>query len=284
MSTECNEGAETLYRIGIFSRMNQVTIKALRYYDEADLLKPRYVDSENGYRYYSSSQLPTLHQLLALRKIGFSIEEIRRIQQGEDEKKLLAYKKQQILQEIAQRTQMLSQLEGYLQNEDQNNHYHVVIKELPEVIVASMRQKIDNYGELFSFVPKMGQEMEKIGCECAVPEYCFNMYHDGEYREEDIDAEICEAVVKKYPDTDAVKFKTIPKVKMAACAVHKGSYEGFPRAYSEIIHFIETNGYEIAGLPRESYIDGIWNRSNPAEWLTEIQFPIQVKDTQASIL
>ncbi|MCQ2969903.1 MAG: MerR family transcriptional regulator, partial [Clostridium sp.] len=30
--------------------------------------------------------------------------------------------------------------------------------------------------------------------------------------------------------------------------------------------------------PRESYIDGIWNKENPEEWLTEIQVPIVYKN------
>ena len=35
----------------------------------------------------------------------------------------------------------------------------------------------------------------------------------------------------------------------------------------------EENGYTIAGAPRESYIDGIWNKDSEEEWLTEIQIP-----------
>lgn len=68
-----------MYRIGLFSKINKVTIKTLRYYDEAGLLKPAFVDQENGYRYYTSEQLPKLHRIIALRQIGFSIDEISAI-------------------------------------------------------------------------------------------------------------------------------------------------------------------------------------------------------------
>ena len=49
---------QKLYKIGMFAQMNRVTIKALRQYDDIGLLKPEYVDEINGYRYYTSAQLP----------------------------------------------------------------------------------------------------------------------------------------------------------------------------------------------------------------------------------
>ena len=47
-------------KIGEFSRLGRVTVRALRHYEEIDLLAPEIVDRETGYRYYSASQLPTL--------------------------------------------------------------------------------------------------------------------------------------------------------------------------------------------------------------------------------
>ncbi|MGC6768839.1 MerR family transcriptional regulator [Enterococcus sp. LJL51] len=274
MSTDCKE-EEKLYRIGIFSKMNHVTIKALRHYDDVGLLKPQYIDPENGYRYYSSSQLPTLHQLLALRKIGYTLEEIKQVQNGVDEATLLQRKKQQIMKEIAERTTMLAQLEGYLLSKDAVQHYHVVIKSLPKVIVASMRTILPTYNAVFSYVPAMGAEMERLNCECAEPEYCFNVYHDHEYREENIDVEICQSVTEMGTDSELITFKELPEVETAVCVLHKGSYAGLPQAYAALVHFIEVNNYQLMESPRENYIDGIWNKDSEEDWLTEIQFPVQ---------
>ncbi|WP_457769227.1 MerR family DNA-binding transcriptional regulator [Enterococcus casseliflavus] len=74
MTQECEKTPDKLYRIGMFSKMNQVTIKTLRYYDEVGLLKPHFIDPDNGYRYYISSQLAPLHRLLALRRMGYNID------------------------------------------------------------------------------------------------------------------------------------------------------------------------------------------------------------------
>ncbi|WP_295090534.1 MerR family transcriptional regulator [uncultured Ruminococcus sp.] len=70
---------EQLYKIGMFANMNRVTIKALRYYDEQKLLVPVYVDMENGYRYYAAGQMAQLHRIIALKNMGFSIDDIRKM-------------------------------------------------------------------------------------------------------------------------------------------------------------------------------------------------------------
>lgn len=268
---------ENLYRVGIFSQMNQVTIKALRHYDEKGLLIPRYVDPENGYRYYSASQLPDLHQIIALRKIGFSLEEIRKVQQGVGKDKLLRLKKKRILEEIAERTRELSVIESYLSDEEELVEYDIIEKSLPEITIASMTLTIDNYGKLINYMPQMDRELERLGCSYTNPQYCFNRYLDGEYKEEDIRVEICEAVTAAKSGDTFLEFSVVPKVENAVCTLHKGSYEQLPLSYQAILSFIDQNNYEIADLPRESYIDGIWNQESVEDWLTEIQIPVRRK-------
>jgi DNA-binding transcriptional MerR regulator len=63
-------------KIGEFSTLTQVSIKTLRHYDELGLLKPVRIDPESGYRYYSASQLPRLHRILALKDLGFPLHRV----------------------------------------------------------------------------------------------------------------------------------------------------------------------------------------------------------------
>ena len=49
-----------MFKIGEFSKLTQVSIRMLRYYDEAGLLKPASTDPWTGYRMYSADQIPTL--------------------------------------------------------------------------------------------------------------------------------------------------------------------------------------------------------------------------------
>ncbi len=72
-----------MLKIGEFSRLAQVSVKALRLYDRLGLIRPAYVDRFTSYRYYGLEQLPRLHRLLALKDLGFSLEEIGRLLQEE---------------------------------------------------------------------------------------------------------------------------------------------------------------------------------------------------------
>lgn len=101
----------------------------------------------------------------------------------------------------------------------------------------------------------------------------FIIYRDGEYKEKDIDIEFCEAVDQVKVDFDDIKFKKMPAVK-AVSIMHKGDYAGLPKAYAYAFKWIEENGYQVLDNPRESYIDGIWNKESKDEWLTELQIPV----------
>lgn len=265
-----------MYQIGLFSKMNQVTVKTLHHYDDIGLLKPAQVDEETGYRYYTTDQTYVLHQINALKQMNFSLEEIGQMISGAPKEQFLLKKREALLQEIKEKTEKLAQVEyGLAQENQEKASYEVVIKKLPEVVVAYKRVVLAGYGDLFHIMPKMGAAMEKLGCECALPAYCFNIYHDGEYKEKDIDVELCEAVKHLREDGLGVCFKRVPKVDTAACLLHKGRYEDFPKGYLALTLWMENNGYRPAGLPRESYIDGIWNKEDEREWLTEIQFPVE---------
>ena len=264
-----------LYKIGMFASMNRVTIKTLRYYDEQKLLTPVYVDEENGYRYYEAGQIADLHRIIALKNMGFSIEDIRCILNGAEEKSLLLRKKQEILKEIAALTARLAEVESYLAKDTLHLAAPVLIRKILEVTVCTMKQRIESYDALFSLMPEMGEEMERLDCVCAEPEYCFTRYPEPGYKEEDILVEICEAVTEKKADAGKVRFKVLPEVPAAACIFHKGSYETLHRSYAVLLQYIEENGYEICGNIRESYIDGVWNKDSDTEWLTEIQIPVR---------
>ena len=60
---------DTMFKIGEFSKLTQVSIRMLRYYDEMGIFKPEKVDTFTGYRMYSASQIPTLQKIIILRDI-----------------------------------------------------------------------------------------------------------------------------------------------------------------------------------------------------------------------
>ena len=265
-----------LYRIGMFAQMNHITVKALRFYEEQGLLAPAYVDEENGYRYYTLDQMAAIHQITALKQAGFTLEDIKQIRSGVEEEQLLRKKKSQLLAQIAELTRQIAIIDAYLLDETASLRTPVLIKTLPACKVAASEKTIDSYDDLFHVMPEMGAEMERLGCECALPEYCFTQYLEPGFKEENIRIETCEAVTKLLENTETLKFYELEETT-AACIFHKGSYAEFPKAYAVLLKYIEENDYEIAGNIRESYIDGIWNKDDESEWLSEIQIPVRKK-------
>lgn len=268
-----------MFTIGMFSKINKITTKTLRHYDEIGLLKPEHVDTFTGYRYYTTEQLIQLHKILTLKQMGVALNDIKEVLENPKAIDLfLKLREQDILKNIESEKAKLLQIRSYLSclQGKESKMYTPVIKELPEVIVASMRKVVDGYEEYFHLCPNvMAKEMEKLGCVCALPEYCFNIYYDDEYKEKDIDVEICEAVTEMKEDTALLKFRKVERVPEAVCVLHKGSYGTLREAYAFAFNWIKDNNYEAADHPRESYIDGIWNKDSEEDWLTELQIPIR---------
>ena len=67
------------YSIGTFSKLTRTTVAALRFYDREGIFRPAYTDKDTGYRYYLSSQLSDLQEIISLRQVGMSIEQIKDI-------------------------------------------------------------------------------------------------------------------------------------------------------------------------------------------------------------
>lgn len=268
-----------MYRIGLFSKLGKVTIKTLRYYDEMNLLVPAHID-ENGYRYYTTDQLFRLHEIVSMKQMGLSILEIKALLDHHDIVTILDQRKKELELELSDITIQLSRLTNYIleKQEEKEMVYQAVIKEIPKCIVFSMRQSMPNYAYLNERMPFVGEKVMKMNPElkCTQPDYCFTINHDRAYKETDIDIEICQAVETFGSDSEGIVFKEMPEITVVS-VLHQGNYETLREAYTYALKWLEDNGYVMSGSPRESFIDGVWNKNVDTEWLTEIQVPITKK-------
>jgi effector-binding domain-containing protein len=193
---------------------------------------------------------------------------------------MILQRKKEIEALLSQSSDQLSRINQYIleKKEGVMLQYQAVIKDLPECIVYSKRMRIPVMIPIFKSSRKSERKWQLPIRESNVPflHTVLNIYHDKEYKEKDIDVEYCEAVNQFGKNEDGIIFKKIPSVK-AVSTLHKGPYKNLGLAYSFIFRWIEENSYEISEPPRESYIDGIWNKENEADWLTEIQIPIRKK-------
>ena len=237
---------------------------------------PSYIDSETGYRFYETNQLIDLSKIISLRQIGMSIDNIKSILKGKDLNELLTKRKQELETELFIYNDQLSRVNYLLGGK--NMKYEVIVKELPDYNVYYKEGVIEDFSKITDFILSSADECIKTNpcIKCVEPGYCYVSYLDGEYKEKNIKIRYSQAVKELGIENETIKFEKLKPVT-SACIYHKGSYETLGMAYSFLLKWIEENGYEISEAIRESYIDGMWNKENKEEWLTEIQAPIKKK-------
>jgi len=268
-------GGENMLKIGEFSKLSMLTVKALRFYEKEGLLSPVRVDEWTGYRYYETDQLAAAARIKALRQLGFSVDEVRACLSSPDRSALLSAKAQELEQAHRRLAAQLSLLYYLMEETGMETKYQAVIKELPPCVVYSEERKLDSYGQVSELVRSSAEECRQLNpdMEFVKPDYGFCEYLDGEHRDKDILVRYSQAVAKAGDGNERIQFRALPAVK-AVCIYHRGPYDRLGDAYAYLAEYVSKNGYTPLGQPRECYIDGAWNKPDPADWLTEIQFPI----------
>jgi effector-binding domain-containing protein len=267
-----------MFKIGDFSRLSRISVKALRYYDEIGLLKPVRVDQFTGYRYYSADQLPRLNYIIALKDTGLSLEEIATLINNSlnpsQMRDIFILKKAELRQRLSEEQKRLEHVENLLrqiEKEGKLPDYKVVVKKVEPQLVASMRGILPTYGDVGQFYEVIFKHLaKKMIFKPSAPTML--ICHDGEYKERDVDVEVCVPVKKSIPGSDKVKVYELPEIE-AACIIHKGPYEGFSETYGALMAWIETHGYEITSHDREVYIT--FDAKDASKNVTEIQFPVK---------
>lgn len=268
-----------MLKIGDFSRLCQVPVKTLRYYDEVGLLKPVHVDAVNGYRYYAVDQLPRLNRLLALKEIGFSLEQIGRILNDgvthEQLRGMLMLKRAEAEGRLNEEHERLTRIEARLraiEREDYMPNYDVTLKTVQPLLVASCRVEIptnDMVPEVLGDAYRRTYEHVKAhGGKALDP--CIALWHTTADTHEDEDAEAIVPIERSIPEGYGVKVYELPGGSFAS-AVHHGVFAEFTQLHPALLRWIDANGYRVAGPSREVYLSNN-DRENS---VTEVQYPVE---------
>lgn len=268
-----------MFKIGDFSKLSRIPVKTLRYYHQIGLLEPAHIDAFTGYRYYSAVQLLRLNQILALKELGFALEQVGQIIDDdltpEQMRGMLRLKRAEVEQQVAAEQDRLARIESRLrqiEKESEMPPYDVVIKQVEPLKIAGVRDVVDNYSSLGPLYEELFANLGQHGIAPAGP--AIAIYYDEEYREHDVDVETAVPVTANdLPEGSRVRIRELPGGQVAA-VVHQGSYDDFTPAYQALMGWIETNGYRIVGPNREIYVQGPGADVDPAEYVTEIQFPV----------
>jgi DNA-binding transcriptional MerR regulator len=270
-----------MIKIGDFARLSQVSVVALRYYDEMDLLKPIRVDAFTGYRFYSASQLPRLNRILALKDLGFSLEQIKlMLADGlslEQLRSMLTLQRNEVEKRLVEERDRLVRIEARLRQielEDSMPNYDVVLKTVPAMLVASCRVTIPTNDQVPQYLaPAYKNVYDYLHAEGVRDNgLCLTLWHSPADVYENEVAEAIVSVDRSLPGTDQVKVYELPPTQVASL-VHHGNFEDFTQGHAALLEWVDANGYRIVGPYREIYIKH--DKSNLTDTTTEIQFPVE---------
>jgi predicted transcriptional regulator YdeE/DNA-binding transcriptional MerR regulator len=272
-----------MFRIGDFSKLSRVPVKTLRYYDEIGLLKPTGIDRFTRYRYYALEQLPQLYRILGLKELGFSLDQIGQLLEGQLEKgqlhRMLEKKRTEIKSQMEQQSEQLKRLEARLAQIEQEGRmpdYEIVVKKVDPQWVASVRGLITNYeqsepifdrlfDEVYGYVHKQG--VRNPGCGLAI-------YHEDQAQGENIPVEAAAQLAAPIKGSSRVRVYQLPSYDSVACVVHHGPFATLNEAYQSLAAWTQSNLFRVIGPTREIYLR--YQRGvDQSQFITEIQFPVK---------
>ena len=272
-----------MIRIGDFSKLSRISIRMLRHYNEIGLLIPDSVDDFTGYRYYSEAQLPMAGRISALKDMGFSLAMITKILAEYDDPEALGkflalqYAEMKEQAEDANRKMLLLESTINRLRKDGNiMNYNVTLKEMPKRYIASLRQVIPAYDKEGTLWELMMKETAPLNMQMANPCHSVAVFHDEGYKERDVDVEIQITVDGSYKNTEHVVFKTVEPIQIAS-VTFQGGYDQLGAINEAIANWVNDNNYSFDGPMFNIYIVGPATEQNPANWVTEVCFPIKKK-------
>ena len=268
-----------MFRIGEFSKLTQVSVRMLRYYDEAGLLKPAEVDRWTGHRLYSVEQIPRLDRIRYLRDSGFLISEIALALEMDDHALLVSLNKkcleiEQAIQKEQERLLKIAVAKEEIQGSKSELHYHISMKSIPACQVLSLRRTVPTYyseGDLWKELSAFAEKEE-----IEISSDTFTIDHDTEYREQDVDMELCAPVKKTGENREPFCFRMTEAVPAMASTMVYGEFSNIKKAYLAFAKWLQKNSnYQMSAPVRQIVHRGPWNENAPAKYLTELQIPVE---------
>lgn len=270
-----------MFTIGDFAEHGRVSVRMLRHYDAIGLLRPAHVDPASGYRYYRAEQLTQLNRVVALKELGFGLDQVRSILHdsvsADELRGMLRLRRAELEAAMADTADRLAKVEARLRTIESENLVptDVVVKSLPAVRIAEVS------GTARSFEPReLGPVVDALYAELRGRLEAAGSVATGpgvtRYTDiPDSGAVVVHAGLPVGADIDEVggaRIVELAGVGSAATIVHCGALDGVLPTVQALARWLDANGYRFtAEHARE--ISVAWPDDRD-RWVTELQVPI----------
>ena len=272
-----------LLSIGAFARVSGLTVKALRHYDEIDLLRPAYVDAETGYRYYRLAQARDAEAIRRLRSLEVPLDDVRTILSADAGvvRDLLAAHRARLEGRAVEAARIVRELGRLIEGEESlvpdaekgMVRFDLDVKQVPEARAAVIRDRV-HVDELPQIVPRRIDEVATFLSDAAHSAAGPPLLVCPEADDEGLtDVQTGWLVGDDVVPTPPVDITTFPATR-ALVFKHNGPYETLSRSYRLMSEVMAEHGLRPAGDPREIYWTDPADVADPNDYVTEIIWPI----------
>lgn len=255
-------------KIDEFSKISDISVYTLRYYDRLNILKPFSVNKTNGYREYSSEQLLRVAEINSLKELGLTIKEMAHFfaNDANDAQKIreIADKQVKELQKVINQTeQQIKHIQTnlFLYNNGGINFMNgITIKTTRPFLAATLRKTYQKSSKTYDEFSEniwatLENEIKNSGGILSTP--CLTMYYSGLYLSQDaeyVDQEIVEPITSNLiiEKSSSVKIREIPAEKVASI-IHNEGLENIGDSGNQLLKWVTENNYHISGPMREIY-------------------------------
>ncbi|MFB7630750.1 MerR family transcriptional regulator [Streptomyces sp. NPDC056149] len=292
-----------MFNIGDFARYGRVSARMLRHYDAIGLLPPARTDPVTGYRFYAAGQLTRLNRIIALKDLGFGLQQVAAILDEQVDaaelRGMLRLRRAELAAEMSAAEARLAQVEARLRSIESEGHMSVddvVLKRTEPVLLAELSGTAVSYGPedigpvIAPLYAELGRRLDAAGVSAAGPGLAY--YEDAPEGAGDAVVvhagcvvtreELARAARERGDDPGAGVFPTgrtgtgfdvvtLPGLDLAATVVHRGPMSRIMPTAQHLARWIDGNGYRSAGYARELYLEC---PEDQEEWVTEIQEPV----------
>ena len=275
-----------MFKIGEFAQIGRVSGRQLRHYDRLGLLQPRHSDPQTGYRYYSAAQLPRLNRILALKALGFTLDQIGRMIDdelpGEELRGMLTVRRAQVEQALAEEQLRLREIEARILQIEQHGalrDYDVVLRSVAAAPYLSLRhscQDMDEAVQLLRLVVTQGSRQVKARSRDKLV-----IVAHADFEGDELDLEFG-FTLRETPNTRvilpgelAMAPRELEAVETMAALVRSGPTHQSHLAYGALGVWMEANNYRIDGLCREVFLELPFADPASEDSVMEIQFPVR---------
>ncbi|WP_405799867.1 MerR family transcriptional regulator [Streptomyces sp. NBC_01506] len=271
-----------MFTIGDFARHGRVSARMLRHYDAIGLLRPDRTDPFSGYRYYTAAQLSQLNRVIALKDLGFTLQQVREIladRVSPDQLRgMLTLRRAELEAAMAATAATLGQVEARLRSIESEGRMpteDVVVKKIPAVRLAELTATAESYAPehigpvIVPLYEELFRRLEAAGVAPTGPGVAH--YEDDPEGNGAITVHAGVTVTVEPAPGQDFAIVDLPAVERAATIVHRGPMAAIVPTAQILARWIDAGDHRSAGYAREVSLECPADKD---KWVTELQEPL----------